>query len=112
MKRGTCANRQSLREDTARVAVLGELRHQLVRPAGVSYIRREVARRLGESFRGIGAELTKVQQTIGKLDTQIEYEAHNCQPYSPPFSIQAEAKHRRNGGPSECLVENDHQIRE
>lgn len=27
--------------------------------------------RLGESFRGIGAELTKTQQTIGKLDTQI-----------------------------------------
>jgi DNA invertase Pin-like site-specific DNA recombinase len=76
--RGTCANRLTVREETARAAVLGHLRRRL-RPAAIEYLRDRAAvilaaegDRQGASFERARRRLADLQDRIARLVASIE----------------------------------------
>lgn len=71
LKRGTCKNASSVREDVARASVLGELRHKLLSPSSTLYARKRVAERLGELERARGSKLGEGKRELVNLEEQI-----------------------------------------
>ena len=76
-KRGTCANRLSLREDVARSRLLGFLRDNLTGPKEVAFIRKTVAEVLGNLSRktteGIAERRERLARTEGRIAGLIQF---------------------------------------
>lgn len=70
-KRGTCANKQALREDTARRAILTALGERYRSPAAISYLRRKVAERLGELSREANSELQERRERLQRTEERL-----------------------------------------
>lgn len=63
-KRGTCANRLSLREDIARTSMLRLMRELLTTPKEVAFIRKATAELLGEMGRKVNADVDERRQRL------------------------------------------------
>lgn len=72
MKRGTCKNGLSVKEEVVRESLLDELRRRLTREDGLLHARKRIAERMGEMLRERGAERAVVQSRMGKAQAQIE----------------------------------------
>jgi site-specific DNA recombinase len=72
VKRGTCANSLGVREDVLRERLLDELRHTLVRPAGLTFARKCIAERLGEIERERRLSLDDRRRTAAEIAAKIE----------------------------------------
>jgi site-specific DNA recombinase len=70
-KRGTCANRLSLREDIARCGLLGFRRENLTGPKEVAFIRKTVAEVLGNRSRKTNAEIAERRQRLASTEERI-----------------------------------------
>jgi site-specific DNA recombinase len=77
IKRGTCANALSVREDVLRKRLLEELLHTLARPSGLAFARKCIAEDLGEVERQQRAKLTELRRhatEVGrKLDALLDF---------------------------------------
>lgn len=70
-KRGTCDNALSVREDVARRCILDAIADALWTPGALEHIRHQVAERLGELTRGLGAELASARARLAEHETRI-----------------------------------------
>lgn len=71
VKRGTCANRLSVREDLARERILGAITSTLTSPEGVAYARKRVVERLREASRGASAELADRRARLARTEARV-----------------------------------------
>src|SRR5690606_17787798 len=55
-------------EEIARKAILVAVHDRLLRPAGMAYVREQIARRLGEKSRGIGAERRDREERLRRTE--------------------------------------------
>lgn len=80
IKRGTCSNALSVREDILRKRLLEELLHTLARPSGLAFARKCIAEDLGEVERQRRSRLTELRQHAAeverKLDALLAFVAH------------------------------------
>jgi DNA invertase Pin-like site-specific DNA recombinase len=72
VKRGTCKNKLSVREDVARQSILAELRHRLTSDQGIAHARKRIAERLGDLSRQQGVATRRYKQRVADLAQQIE----------------------------------------
>ena len=70
-KRGTCANKLSVREDVVRAGVLGELRRRLTSPEAVAYLARRVEAELRTTSATISAELVRRKARLSELEVKL-----------------------------------------
>lgn len=70
-KRGTCANKLSVREDIARARILGALRDRLSSVAAVAYLRKCIAERLSDVSRIANAELEERRERLARTEERI-----------------------------------------
>lgn len=77
IKRGTCENSLSVKEEIARRVILSGVRARLMRPAAIEFIRKEFARGLGEASRSLDVEIDerrkRLARTEGKIRGLIEF---------------------------------------
>ena len=70
-KRGTCANRLSVRESVTREGILEGIREALVRPAAIDYVRQRLAERLGQEGREARREADERAQRLARTEERI-----------------------------------------
>lgn len=71
MKRRTCTNRISVREDVLRASLLDEIRHRLASSKGLAYARKRIAERLGELSREQGGEIRERRRALETTEAKI-----------------------------------------
>jgi site-specific DNA recombinase len=71
-KRGTCANKLSVREDVLRRNLLDELRHRLTSKAHIAYARKKATEMIATMSRTQGAEVKERRKQLTKVKDQIE----------------------------------------
>jgi hypothetical protein len=71
-KRGTCVNRLSVREDIARKRILGAVREAIASPAGIAYLRRKLAEKLGELDHMVAAQLAQRRPRLARTEQRIK----------------------------------------
>jgi DNA invertase Pin-like site-specific DNA recombinase len=67
-KRGTCTNRLTVLESTARTLILDALEARLRRPAAIAYLRARIAALLGELGRESSSELRERRERLGRTE--------------------------------------------
>ncbi len=70
-KRGTCANRHSLREDVARAAILGALRNRFTNPEAMAFLCKKVAEGLGGLNRELNRDLDERRAALAKTNDSL-----------------------------------------
>jgi hypothetical protein len=71
IKRGTCPNRMSIREETVRGGILGELRRLVTTPWGILYLRKLHAQEIGDGQRRAVAELAERRDRLVRTEHRI-----------------------------------------
>ncbi len=71
MKRGTCKNRLSVREEIARERILAAIKSKLTSPDGLAYARKRIVERLRGASKLANAELTERRQRLTRTDQRI-----------------------------------------
>jgi hypothetical protein len=70
-KRGTCANRLSVREGLTRARVLEAIGQALASPKAIAYVRQRLAERVGSHARDAGRELAERSARLGRTEERI-----------------------------------------
>ena len=70
-KRGTCGNKNILREDVARAAILGVVREALFTPAAVTFLRKKIAERLRLRAQTAEADLKERVDRLRRTEERI-----------------------------------------
>lgn len=71
LKRRTCTNSMSVREDVARSVILGEIRTRLTRPKALEYARKRAAEMLAEMSRGHEGDLKERRNRLARTEKRI-----------------------------------------
>ncbi len=70
-KRGTCANRQSVREGVTRTRILAALSEALATPKAIAYVRQRLAERAGSVSRDASRELAERTARLERTEERI-----------------------------------------
>jgi site-specific DNA recombinase len=71
-KRGTCANKRSVREDVLRTNLLDELRRRLTSKDHIAYARKKATEMIATMSRTQGAEVKERRKQLAKVNDRIE----------------------------------------
>lgn len=71
VKRGTCPNERSVREDVTRRRIIEEVRTLLTRPEGIALARKEIAEQLGSFARGMNAAIDEHRKRLARTEERI-----------------------------------------
>ncbi len=102
-KRGTCANKLSLREDVAKQRLLDALHARYAAPSAVSYLRKKIAEHLGALGRQTNTEVTervgrlkRTEDRIAGLVRFISEGDHSDSVRSALLDLEAQAKSEKS----------------
>ena len=72
-KRGTCDNRLSLREETAKERIFDALREALFTPDAIAYMRKRIAESLGERARTATSEIRQRTERLARVEERVRH---------------------------------------